>query len=160
MSITFRPTAQLADDARTFELSCGIAGVLGEWTGMANAYSEAAVHGLVCTNHLCQEFGADVDETTPAAGVEVNLANGRAAWVLDLLGYGELNEGDDTAEQFLARVMLTEAEVSFDKGTAPVELDARTVEGARRVGYLQDVLGALRNLATYCRSQGSDVCWG
>ncbi len=174
MSVTFAAETTSAADARQFELTCSTGAVLGTWTGYANAYAEAQAHGLLCTDDLCQGYGADVDEVhADGEPVPVNVNNRNAITILTALGYPvELEDpellGEADAADFLARVDLADAlapvspaieEVAYQDGNTG-RPGAQVVECGRREGYLQDVLPALRALAVACQAAGLRVTWG
>lgn len=99
--------------------------------------------------------------TPESAGPNVNMANGNAAEVLDLLGYPtDEPEGEATAEDFLGRVLLALAllDVSTDdEHGRPTVHDGRWVEVGRRPGYLAERLHQLHEIAT--AAQGGTVAW-
>lgn len=91
---------------------------------------------------------------------EVNMHNGNAARVLDLLGIawdGDL--GEATAEDFLGRVLLAQALAGDDEGVPAIE-DGRWHVGGRRPGYLAGTLTELADIAEWARRAGAAVVWG
>lgn len=126
-----------------------------------------------------------------AEAPSVNLANTNAAHVLDLLGYTQpvtaaavghattpttdgmaatllsmtsvCSEGEDSADAFLARVVMAQALDTFH-----VERPASTTGGngamqvvdcGQRPGYLSDVLDRLTEVAEYARRHALIVTW-
>jgi hypothetical protein len=156
MSITFFAEAP-ADRVRTFRLTCEILGVLGEWTGAANAYGEADAHALVCTGDLCSQYGADVDEITDEPA-PVNVCNNNGAQLLAALGYVD-DEGSDDAEGFLGRVLLALAIMPTDEGMPVYAIASNIIDCGRPAGYLEARLAELRQLATECAACGVAVAW-
>lgn len=168
MSTTFYAAIDIdAPDTTVRRLTCEVIGVMGEWTGYAKAYGIADAHKVVCSNLLCQQYGPTIDEVTDAP--EVNVGRLNDAMILEALGYptedGDLS-GADTAEAFLGRVLVALAISPEDEGMPMRELvgnerlfGCRETHMGRRPGYLQDVLGRLRDLAETCRNRGVDVHW-
>ena len=94
---------------------------------------------------------------------EVNMANGNAAQILDLLGY--TFDGDWTeapAEDFLGRVLIAQAltDVATDDAHGrPAVHERNWTECGRRPGYLADRLTALHRLATWAVDNNTTVEW-
>lgn len=93
-----------------------------------------------------------------AASEEVNMANANATRVLSVLGYDEL-AGNAEADDFLGRVLVALALVPVDAGR-PATAEGRFVDCGRRVGYVQERLEELRELAEGARLRGLPVYWG
>jgi hypothetical protein len=94
---------------------------------------------------------------------QVNMHNGNAATVLDLLGItwdGDL--GEATAEDFLGRVLLAQAllDVTTDDQGFPALDEGRWHSGGRRPGYLAGQLDDLHTLADWAARAGVAVVWG
>lgn len=177
MSVTF--ASAISDDtARVFRLTCEVQGFLGEWTGHENAYGEANAHSLVCTDHLCQGYGASIDEVTPDL-IEINMANRNAVRVLLALGYitdadlaaddaptfagipmvGVDLSGHDSADSFLGRVLMALALSPTDEGMPTNQIASNVTAFGWASGDLQNRLTALHQLAVQCAAQGSAVTW-
>ncbi|MEV5819353.1 hypothetical protein AB0L22_09270 [Micromonospora haikouensis] len=94
---------------------------------------------------------------------EVNMANGNAAQVLDLLGLTfDGDWGTTTGPDFHGRVLLALA--LLDHATGDVEgrpevVDDNWVECGRRPGYLAERLAALHDLAVWAVEHHADVEW-
>ncbi|MEU2454855.1 hypothetical protein ABZ605_32800 [Streptomyces sp. NPDC012765] len=93
-----------------------------------------------------------------SAGEGVNLANSNAARVLGVLGYDEL-AGDAEADDFLGRVLVALALTPEDAGR-PATAEGRFVDCGRRVGYVQERLEELYELAEEARARGLTIYWG
>lgn len=101
--------------------------------------------------------------TPNAAGSpKVNMANGNAAQVFDLLGLTfDGDWGTTTGPDFLGRVLLALAliDTTTDGAGRPEVVDGRWTSGARRPGYLADRLAELHDLAVWAVERGADVDW-
>ena len=99
-----------------------------------------------------------------AGAPEVNMHNGNAATVLDLLGITcDGDFGETTAEDFLGRVLLAQAlmDVTYDDQQGlPASSDGRWHVGGRRPGYLAEKLTELRDVAEWATRAGVAVVWG
>ncbi|MET4144162.1 hypothetical protein [Arthrobacter sp. UYCo732] len=103
-----------------------------------------------------------------APSPEMNVSNANAMHLLELLGLpstpfeGSL-AGSTTPEDFMGRVLLAEAINPADAGvpvtTTTSEGGATMVQMGRRVGYSEDRLAALRELADFAVDRGRDVQW-
>jgi hypothetical protein len=102
--------------------------------------------------------------TPNAAGApEVNMANGNAAQILDLLGLDYDGDwGTTTGPDFHGRVLLAIAflgTATADVEGLPARAVGRHIECGRRPGYLADRLTALRDLAVWACEHDADVEW-
>lgn len=169
MSVTFTAATTTPDAVRVFKLTCEVTGVMGEWTGYGNAYSEAHAHALVCVNNLCRDYGADVDEVTDLP-VEINMANGNARRVLDVLGIPVDDDdmyGEEDAAVFLGRVLLALALAPHDEGMPAYAMQSgeglfrggRQIHCGREAGDLQRRLERLREFAEDCRARSLTIQW-
>lgn len=106
-------------------------------------------------------------ESDPAPSLNVSNANARH--LLDLLGFssesdqdGDLS-GSTTAEDFLGRVLLAQAVNPADAGVPVLEETGQggmtLVKMGRRVGYSEDRLESLRELADFAVSRGRAIQW-
>jgi hypothetical protein len=98
-----------------------------------------------------------------ANGPEVNMHNGNAATVLDLLGIAwDGDSGEATGEDFLGRVLLAQAllVVTGDDEGVPAISDGRWHVGGRRPGYLAETLTELADIAEWASRAGAAVVWG
>ncbi|MFC6081012.1 hypothetical protein [Sphaerisporangium aureirubrum] len=101
--------------------------------------------------------------TTHPQGPQVNMANGNAAAVLDLLGYpGEENlYGESAAEDFLGRVLTAQALLATaTEDDTPDVTDGRWTSCGRAPGYLAGRLAELHELTTWAHHHQSPVLWG
>jgi hypothetical protein len=96
-------------------------------------------------------------------GPTVNMANGNAAQVIDLLGltydgdFGEL-----AAEDFLGRVLLAQAlsDVTFDDVNGrPAVREGNWIDCGRRPDYLVERLAELQKIATWAHERNAVVVW-
>lgn len=91
---------------------------------------------------------------------DVNMANANAAFVLDSLGLPTDDlSGGLPADDFLGRVLMALAIAPEDEGRPGYQVAERLFDCGRRPGYLQDQLGALRELAEQCTPLGAEVAW-
>jgi hypothetical protein len=95
---------------------------------------------------------------------QVDMHNGNAADVLDLLGIcwdGDL--GEAPAEDFLGRVLLAQALLDVardDQEGTPALHEGRWHVGGRRPGYLAERLTELHDVADWAARAGVAVVWG
>lgn len=98
-----------------------------------------------------------------AAAPTVNMANGNAAEVFDLLGIDfDGDWGTTTGPDFLGRVLLAIAllhTATADAQGRPDRVDDSIVECGRRPGYLAERLAALHDLAVWACEHHADVTW-
>lgn len=121
--------------------------------------------------------GTDKDGEWEPNPLWVNMANGNAVRVADVLGFrldpdhdGDLY-GEMDAEKFLGHVLVGLALAPADEGMPAHELapgdpgrpawsgEARFVMAERRPGYLQDRLAELRTLAEWAVANKEPVQW-
>ena len=99
---------------------------------------------------------------------EVNLANGNACMILEVLGIDVADDlcGEVSADDFLGRILIALALSPVDEGMPAYKISGDDDEGAtiwqapRPVGYTQDVLNRLREVAEFAKSKGWGICWG
>lgn len=129
------------------------------------------------------QWGAEGD---PQFGEDINMANGNAAVVLDLLGYHEQTEpgvivlgacvslpaafGETTPEDLLGRIAVArwglDAATDDEHGKPSVSDGgpgtgrAMVIDCGRRPGYLAEKLDALEAVARDAEAHGGRVCWG
>lgn len=100
---------------------------------------------------------------TTETGPWLNMANGNASAVLDLLGldFGD-GWGELDAQDFLGRVLVATALLGIttddEHGTPDVQ-DGNMIECGRRPGYLTTRLGELHSLATWAAQHGVTMGW-
>lgn len=93
---------------------------------------------------------------------KVNMANGNAKQVFDLLGLTfDGDWGTTTGPDFLGRVLLALALIgtTTDGVGRPEVVDGRWTHGGRRPGYLAERLAELHHLASWAIEHGADVDW-
>lgn len=98
-----------------------------------------------------------------AGGPEVNMANGNAAQILDLLGVDDIDGGVLPAQDFLGRVLLAQALASAtvdDEHGRPDFTDGRWYHGGRRPGYIAGKLAELHEVAIWAAERDVEVVWG
>ena len=95
-------------------------------------------------------------------GPSVNMANGNAAQVLDLLGLAEECYGELPAEDILGRVLVAQGLLGVatdDEQGRPEVRDGNWIECGRRPGYLAEKLAELHEIATWARERHAVVWW-
>lgn len=96
---------------------------------------------------------------------EVNMANGRAETIFDLLGFDpeQMWNGDEIpAEDFLGRVLLAQALLDVttdDEHGTPDVIDGPDVYCGTRPGYFEHRLLELQQLAEWAKREGAAVVW-
>lgn len=100
---------------------------------------------------------------TAAGAPKVNMANGNAAEILNLLGLDfDGCWGETSAQDFLGRVLVAQAlldTAADDTNGRPAVEDHHWVECGRRPGYLADRLADLHRLATWAVDNQDTVAW-
>lgn len=96
-------------------------------------------------------------------GPTVNMANGNAAQVIDLLGLiDDDGWGETTAEDLLGRVLLAQAllDVTFDDENGRRAVQERNwIDCGRQPGYLAERLAELQEIATWAHERNAVVVW-
>lgn len=104
-----------------------------------------------------------LDLTSRPGVPELNMANGNAAAVFDLLGLEfDGDVGEAPAEDFLGRVVLAQALLDVttdDENGRPGYADGNWTTCGRRPGYLADRLTQLDQIATWAREHDAVVAW-
>jgi len=103
-----------------------------------------------------------LDLTTRPEVPQINMANGNAAALFDLLGLEfDGDFGEAPAEDFLGRVLLAQAmlDVTTDEHGRPDIEDGRWITCGRRPGYLAERLTHLHEIATWAREHDAVVAW-
>ena len=101
-------------------------------------------------------------EFVSTEAMEINMANGNAATVLEVLGLDAVElMGGEPADAFLGRVLMAMAVSPEDAGVpAHTAVDnARWIECGRRPGYVQERLEQRHALAEFAKGLGAEVCW-
>ena len=162
MSITFAP-AMIDSDILGYAAECWATGdpVRVVWESTYATASEAtAAHKLVCAE--CDAYGIYTEAVTEAP--EVNMANSNAAFILSLLGVEFDYCGSIDAAELAERVAFAGVVGGGDTGTATVayqtEGGATMVECGRPVGYADERLGQLAEVAAWAVGHGRRVTWG
>lgn len=100
---------------------------------------------------------------TLAGGPTVNMANGNAAQVFDLLGLTFNGDyGDTSAEDFLGRVLLAQAlldTTTDDTVGRPAVVGRNWIDWERRPGYLAEKLALLHEIATWAHERHTTIRW-
>ncbi len=116
---------------------------------------------ITFTAATCQD--GIVDLTCRREAPEVNMANGNAAAVFDLLGLDfDGDGGETTAEDFLGRVLLAQALLDVttdDEHGRPGHTDGNWITCGRRPGYLAGRLTDLHQIATWAIERDAVVVW-
>ena len=173
MSVTFAAEMPAAD-TRQFDVTCEDGQLIGRYTGYSLAYSEAQAHSLVCTNGLCQGYGADVEDVHDAdtpQGVNMNSRNAmdvlRAIGLLsdvdDLCGAMEARQFIDLIGTALAVGVRDAALPTIDAtgiGFMGAEFAGRSIDFGREAGYITGRLRELLALGEECLRLGVRVTWG
>lgn len=95
-------------------------------------------------------------------GPTLNLSNGNAAQILDLLGLPVEPDGTAPAEDFLGRVLLAQAlagHAADDTRGRPAVREGNWTECGRRPGYLAEKLTELHQIATWASKHYVPVWW-
>jgi|SRR5690554_982993 len=95
-------------------------------------------------------------------GPRLNVSNGNAAELLQLLGLPQQVEGTIPPENFLGRVLLAQALLStatVDALGLPETREGNWVSGGRRPGYLAEKLTVLHQIATWAVEHHQPVDW-
>lgn len=174
MSVTFAAEITSAADTRQFDVVCEDGQIIGRYTGYSLAYGESQAHSLVCTNDLCQGYGADVDEVHDADNPQVVNMNNRNA--MDVLrAVGLLPNADDLCGAMDARQFVdligTALAVGVRDAALPTidatgigflgaEFAGRSIDFGREAGYITGKLRALLTLGEECLRLGVRVTWG
>ena len=115
-------------------------------------------------------WGVVLDCVDVREDIPVNLANANAVRVLEILGFPPERDEQSCdfvgasygAVAFLGRVLLVQGLAPYDEEMPAYQLpgDGATVwQGARHVGYMQEKLRLLEELAAFCVAQGYIVAW-
>jgi hypothetical protein len=104
-------------------------------------------------NTTTHEFEADE--------LSVNMANANAAHVLSALGLDTMDlAGGEPAETFLGRVLMALAVAPADAGVPAHTVGSeRFIDCGRSVGYLQERLSQLHELALSAKEHGCEISW-
>lgn len=168
MSVTFQPALQDSDFIGT------VATCAGDDTAITLTpmpHEDAALAGLVhsdaCEDEICRVYGANLDVALAHTDLEVsvNVADGNASHLLDVLGLPfDGNGGHLDAADFKGRVLVAMALNPVDAGvpahTAHSDLLGMTViDAGRRPGYTDERLTHLLEVAEAALRQGRDVSW-
>ena len=93
----------------------------------------------------------------------LNVHNGNAVDLLQLLGLPVEAEGECLAEDFLGRVLIAQGLLDIttdDEHGRPSVAEGRWVWGGRRPGALAGHLATLHQIATWAADRGARVVWG
>jgi hypothetical protein len=136
--------------------------------------SELETHGhtgglAVCGDEYCAVSRLFVHPIIEDPAPDVNVSNANAAHLLGLLGFPvDLEDeeaglyGTASAEDFLGRVLVAQAVNPADAGVPVTEEQGEgmlLVRCGRRVGYSEDRLASLRELADFAISRGQTIQW-
>jgi hypothetical protein len=104
-----------------------------------------------------------LDLTTRPGVPQVNMANGNAVALVDLLGLDfDGDFGEAPAEDFLGRVLLAQALLDVtvdDEHGRPDVRDGNWITCGRRPGYLAERLAQLHEIATWAHEHDAVVAW-
>jgi hypothetical protein len=106
--------------------------------------------------------GAGILVPVPGSG-ELNVHNGHAADLLQLLGLPVEADGEAPAEDFLGRVLIARALLDIttdDEHGRPPITEGRITWGGRAPGELAGHLATLHRLAAWAADRGARVVWG
>lgn len=104
--------------------------------------------------------------TADSTGPELNMANGNAARLFDLLGYNvedACQGGEAAPRDLLGRVLLAQGLLDVatdDEHGRPAVTDGRWFEGGTAPGYLAGRLGDLHKIASWALHRDLAVWWG
>lgn len=123
----------------------------------------------ICGDEYCAYGPMFIRAIEADPSPEVNVSNTNAMHLLGLLGFPSQSDedgslcGSTTAEDFLGRVLLAQAVNPSDAGVPVTETvgqgGAVLIAMGRRVGYSDDRLAELRDLADFAVDRGRDVQW-
>jgi hypothetical protein len=113
---------------------------------------------------------------------EMNVSNTNAFGILEALGFVDVDDaaqcaiegGSDespswcsgvvSADDLLGRVLMAQALAPIDPGRSPERTigsqGATVIDAGRRVGYLQEKLETLGEIATWAKSRNLSIAWG
>jgi hypothetical protein len=101
--------------------------------------------------------------TSAAGSPTLNVANGNAAELFELLGLEfDGDYGEATAEDFLGRVLIAQALVGVafdDENGRPTFSEGLETWCGRRPGYLAEKLAILHRIATWAVEHKAMVWW-
>lgn len=124
---------------------------------VAAAKAVAAEHSVGCDE--CTAYNGPLISERFATQ-SINMSNGNAVGVLDLLGYtDESMYGECDAQDFLGRVLMAIAVAPADEGR-PTFQDGNILFGGTEPGYKQNRLRQLYDLALSATKSGTSVVWG
>lgn len=98
--------------------------------------------------------------------LDVNMGNANAARLCGTLDIALADDGwcgSMEATNFLSRVLIAQALEPADEGIPTHEIagpGATMIDCGRRVGYIQERLGQLADLALWAADNGAEVSWG
>lgn len=177
MTVTFAP-AETESDLLGWNVTHFIDGDVDVVSGPYEDYHDAELalleHNVRCSIEDCVYYGGSIGaelagEMAQAPSLDVSNAN--AVLVLRALGLlpnGSAEQEWDlsgvcSAEDFLGRVLLASVLSPADEGVPAFDNSAdgsaRFIESGRRVGYLEDRLSSLRELAEFCCTYDREVTW-
>lgn len=149
------------------------------WPANATTRRIDREHAASCTDPTCIEYEGGILEEIYSAPIRpVSVHNSNARLLLDALGYPTSRDGspfsdpfepfdhatgDADADDFAGRVLTALALTPTDEGRPAVGSvganGARWVDGGRRPGRIQELLGELRDLAETARTHGLAISW-
>jgi len=162
MSVSFSPSVNTHVE---FKITC-LCGAVENSTAMTvfpdyvSASKVFEQGGYVCDDPYCYVF-VDAFNSEP----EVNLSNGNAVHLLDVLGiqvgedFSERCVGSMSAQDMLGRVLIALA-VSPVSAEVPSYAEGNIIYGGRPEGYMQDKLESIRDVAVFAHANGRKVVWG
>jgi hypothetical protein len=160
MSVTFHPTKTPTAELCELRYWCD----METTTVTADVARDVAhTHSITCSE--CGGYGGVlVDEVHDF--VTVNLANGNAARVMQLLGYtgDDIYCGSAAVDDFLGRLLVADGLLETSDERAPQTFTghrgATLIDLGERAGYLNEKISLLIDLANWAKANNSDICWG
>ena len=158
MSVTFTVFTQPLGWA--ISCSCGSVNYVTSYVSYRDAYDALGVGvAPACGDELCGSYNCSVIGIEAETVPEVNMANGNARHVLDLLGLDTEDAcGSVTGEDMLGRVLMAQAVAPTDEGT-PTYTDGIMTNIGRWAGYSESRLAEIESVARFAIERELEVQW-
>ena len=159
MSVTF----SVEQDSCEFKIacSCGETVLSDTFSDFSSAFEVLPTYSNTCADEFCATYPARIVAIEDER-LSFNVSNTNAAYIFDALGVVDEDErmsGAMPADDLLGRVLLAEAISPSDAGL-PAFTEGSVTYCGRPAGYLDEKLTALREIASYARTEKVLVVWG